>query len=319
MGYHPNKIRTIFIGTPDFAIPAFQALIEDEQFEIIAVITQPDMPVGRKQILTPPPIKEIASSYGLPILQPEKILTITKKIKKLNPDLIVVIAYAQLIPEAILKIPKFGCINVHGSLLPKYRGAAVIQAPILHGDKQTGVTIMKMDKGLDTGPILTQAAIDIAPAETAGTLYDKLSQLGGELLVNTLKKYIAGKIKPQSQNQAKASFVRQLKKEDGLINWAKPAVEIERLIRAMTPWPSAWTWWKDKRIKIIAVQRQPLPINSYKPGKTFIYNRGLAVQCGKNALIIKKLQPAGKKEMASEEFLRGHENFIGTILSQHQQ
>jgi len=310
-----KKIRTIFIGTPDFAIPAFKAIMNDEQFSIVAVITQPDRKVGRKQLLTPPPVKEVAQSFGIPVLQPEKILEMADKIKDLNPELIIVVAYAQLIPEEILKIPKYGCINVHGSLLPKYRGAAVIQAAILNNDRKTGVTIMKMDKGLDTGPILARDEISIKLNDTAGTLYDKLSQLGAELLITTLRKYIANKIKPRPQNKSQASYVRMLSKKDGAINWSRPAVKIERFIRAMTPWPSAWSLWKDKRIKITEAQPKPLAINSYRPGKTFIYNSGLVVQCGQDALIIKSLQLAGKKEVTSKEFLLGYKNFIGSILS----
>lgn len=310
-----KKIRTIFIGTPDFGILSLKELIKDNQFDVVAVITQPDMHVGRKQILTPPPVKEVAQNYSLPVLQPKNISKITKDIKKLRPDLIVVIAYVQIIPEKILKIPKFGCINLHASLLPKYRGAAVIQAPILNGDKETGITIMKLDKGLDTGPILAQAVLNIKPNETAGTLYDKLSQLGSEQLITTLKKYIAGRIKPREQDESRAGYIGQIKKKDGLIDWSREAVEIERKIRAMTPWPSAWAYWNNKMIKILQVQQKSLEINSYKPGKTFLYNGGLAVQCGKDALIIKKLQLEGKKEMTSEEFSRGQKDFIGTVLS----
>ncbi|MCK4553645.1 methionyl-tRNA formyltransferase [Candidatus Parcubacteria bacterium] len=314
MNCETNKIRTIFIGTPDFGIPAFRALVQDKQFDIIAVITNPDMPVGRKQILTPPPIKSEAIKHKIPVFQPKRIADLQSEIKNLKPEIIIVIAYAQLIPEEILNLPKYDCINVHGSLLPKYRGAAVIQAPILNGDKQTGVTIMKMSKGLDTGPILAQAEIKIESYETGDSLYDKLSQLGADLLLDTLKKYIVGQIKLQPQDNAKASFISQLKKQDGLVDWSKTAVEIERFVRAMASWPSAWTWWKDKRLKITAVQQQPIAINSYKPGKTFIYNNGLAVQCGKDALIIKKLQLEGKKEMTTDEFLRGHRDFVGNVL-----
>ncbi len=314
MNCETNKIRTIFIGTPDFGIPAFRALIQDKQFDIIAVITNPDAPVGRKQILTPTPIKVEAIKHKIPVFQPKRIADLQSEIKNLKSGIIIVIAYAQLISEEILNLPKYGCINVHGSLLPKYRGAAVIQAPILNGDKQTGVTIMKMDKGLDTGPILAQAEIKIESNETGDSLYDKLSQLGADLLINTLKKYIADKIKPQPQDETKASFVKQLQKKDGLINWTESAEEIERFVRAMVSWPSAWTWLQNKRLKITAVQQQPIEINSYKSGKTFIYNNGLAVQCGKDALIIKKLQLEGKKEMDSDEFLRGQKDFVGNVL-----
>lgn len=315
MTHTTKKIRAIFIGTPDFGIPAFRALVQDKQFEIIAVITQPDKPVGRKQILTPPPIKVEAKKHKISVFQPEQITDLQSTIKNLKPEIIIVIAYAQLIPEEILNLPKFGCINVHGSLLPKYRGAAVIQAPILNNDKQTGITIIKMDKGLDTGHILAQAEIKIKSNETGDSLYDRLSQLGADLLPGTLKKYIVGKIKPRPQDETKANYVKQIKKKHGLINWARTAMEIERFVRAMAPWPSAWTWWKNKRLKITAVQQQPLAINSYKPGKTFIYNSGLAVQCGRDALIIKKLQIEGKKEITSDEFLKGRRDFVGSILS----
>ncbi|MDP3043507.1 MAG: methionyl-tRNA formyltransferase, partial [bacterium] len=244
-----TKIKTIFIGTSDFGIPALRALAKDKQFEIIAVITQPDKPTGRKQILTPPPIKAEAEKYQIPIFQPEQIKNLQTEIsaqgecasgaKNLKSDIIIVAAYAQIIPEEILNLPKYGCINIHGSLLPKYRGAACVQAAILNGDGQTGVTIMKMDKGLDTGPILWQDKINIESRDTAGALYEKLSRLGAKILPIVIKKYIAGVIKPIAQDNARASYVKRLKKQDGLIDWAKSAVEIERFIRAMAPWPSA--------------------------------------------------------------------------------
>jgi methionyl-tRNA formyltransferase len=338
-----NKIRTIFIGTSDFGIPAFRALIKDKQFEIVSVITQPDKPAGRKQILTPPPIKTEAQKYKIPVFQPERIADLQSKIsaqggcasgaKNLNPDIIIVIAYAQIIPEEILNLPKYGCVNVHGSLLPKYRGAACVQAAILNGDKQTGVTIIKMDKGLDTGPILWQDKINIESRDTAGALYEKLSLLGAKILPVAVKKYIAGEIKPIPQNNAKASYVKQLKKQDGLIDWSKSAVEIERFIRAMAPWPSAFSKiqssppeaghpWAEKlkvkseikNLKITEIEHQPLKINEYKIGEVFLHNNKLAVQCGKDALIIKKLQLEGKKEMKSEDFIKGNNWIIGSIL-----
>lgn len=328
-----NKIRTIFIGTSDFGIPAFKALIKDKRFEIIAVITQPDKPAGRKQIPAPPPIKTEAQKCRIPIFQPRRINDLKSQIANLKSEIIIVIAYAQIIPEKILNLPKYGCINVHGSLLPKYRGASCVQAAILNNDKQTGITIIKMDKGLDTGPILWQNKINIESRDTAGALYEKLSLLGAEILPVAVKKYIAGEIKPIPQDNARASYVKRLKKQDGLIDWAKPAVEIERFIRAMAPWPSAYTKIKnlrpsrislglkkskikiiEKNLKIIKVREEPLKINKYKIGEVFPRNGKLAVQCGKGALIIKKLQLEGKKEMTSEEFLRGCKWIIGSVL-----
>ncbi|MFH0923366.1 MAG: methionyl-tRNA formyltransferase [Candidatus Falkowbacteria bacterium] len=239
-----------------------------------------------------------------------------------NIDITVVVAYAQLIPKEILSIPQYGCINVHGSLLPKYRGAAVIQAPILNGDKETGITVMKMDAGLDTGPILSQAKIAIRQTDNSGILYDKLSAIGADLLIKTLKKYINGEIKPILQDEKKASYVGMLKKKDGKINWQKPAEEIERFIRAMTPWPSAFSEIGCRMsdvgncliLKILETAYKPLEINKYKIGELFLHGNELAVQCGKDALIIKKLQLAGKKAMDAEEFLRGHNDFVGSIL-----
>lgn len=243
-----NKIRIIFIGTPKFALPSLEALINDEQFDIIAVIAQPDKKVGRKQIVTSPVIKVLAEKNNIPVLQPQKISSSPwrDEILKLRPDIIVVAAYAQIIPRSILDIPAFGCINVHGSLLPRWRGASCIQAAIMNGDKKTGVTIIKMDAGLDTGPILAQTAVDILPTDTADSLYGKLAKLGAEMLIPTLKDYIAGKITPQPQDNSLPSYAGMLKKEDGKIDWLKTAVEIERFVRAMNPWPNAFASLKIK-------------------------------------------------------------------------
>lgn len=310
-----KKIRVIFIGTPGFGIPTLKALNKDNYFEIIAVITQPDVFVGRHKTLTSSLIKVVAQKYNWLIFQPIKIEKIAEQIKALEPDIIVVIAYAQILPEKILNIPKYGCINLHGSLLPKYRGAAVIQAAILNNDSQTGLTIIKMNKDLDSGPILAQIAIPINTNDTYDSLYNKLSNIAPDFFINTLKKYIQAEIIPQTQDETKISYVKQINKNDGLINWDEKAEKIEKLVRAMTPWPSAWTWWNGKQLKIIAVQNKLIEINAYKPGKTFIYNRGLAVQCGQNALIINKLQLEGKKELTSEEFLLGQRDFIGSVLN----
>lgn len=309
-----NKIRIIFAGTSDFGLPAFNALTKNQNFEIILAITQPDKPVGRKQIIVPSPIKIAAEKNNIAVLQPAHIIDIREKIALLKPDLIIVAAYAQLIPGVILNIPKFGCLNLHASLLPKYRGAAIIQAAILNGDEQTGITVIKMDQGLDTGPILAQLPIKIGQADTAGALYDKLSEISADFLTETIEKYLTGIIAPRPQNSQETSYVKVLTKSDGLIDWSKPAINLERFIRAMSPWPMAWTWHQGKQVKIISAQSQPIEINSYKPGKTFKYNNGLAVQCGKNALIIKKLQLEGKTGLNSEDFLRGQKDFIGSVL-----
>lgn len=315
-------IKIIFAGTPDFAVPGFRALLKDKDFKILAVITQPDKPVGRKQILTPSTVKTEAQKNNILFWQPDKISDIKEKIRQANPDLAVLIAYGQIIPKEILDIPRFGWVNVHGSLLPRWRGAACVQAPILANDKKTGVTIIKIEKGLDTGPILKQTEMKIEPEETAETLHDKLAKLGAEILPGIIKEYADGKIKLKPQDNEKASYAPTLKKEDGKINWQKKAEEIERMTRALNPWPGTWTNWQSRKtaakagqVKIISVSPAPLKINSYKIGQIFLHNNQLAIQCGENALIIKKLQLEGKKETTAEEFLRGYKDIVGQILN----
>lgn len=310
--------KIIFIGTPDFAVPSLKALLNDPEFNLTAVITQPDKKVGRKQILTPPPVKILGLEHNLKIFQPEKIKTIEPEIKELAPDIIIVAAYAQLIPKSILDIPRFGCVNVHGSLLPKYRGSSCIQAAILNGDSETGVTIMLMGEKLDNGPILFQDKIKILSNDTAGSLYEKLAELGAKILVPTLKNYLTGEITPQAQDDNLASYVKNLKKEDGKINWDKDAIYLERFVRAMQPWPRAWTNiiinGKSLTLKIIEAQVEKND-NNLKSGELFLVNGSLAVKCARGALLILKLQLEGKKEIASAEFLRGYKDIIGKILA----
>ena len=311
----PKTIRTIFLGTPDFALPSLQALCRDTDFEVVAVITQPDMPVGRQQELQEPPVKTLAKQSKIKnIWQPQKITQILDNIRELKPDVMVVVAYAQIIPQEILDIPQYGCINVHGSLLPKYRGAAVVAAPILNNDQVSGITIMLMDANLDTGSILRQAEISLDQAETAVTLYHKLADLGGKIINQTIKDYINHQIEPQVQDSSQSSYVKRLKKENGIIDWNKPAKDIECFVRAMFDWPGAWTWTKGKQLKVLAVEPMTIEINIHKTGKTFLYNNQLAVQCGQDAIIIKQLQLEGKNPLLAKEFLNGQPDFVGAIL-----
>lgn len=310
-----DSIKTVFIGTPDFGSKTLETLINNNIINVVSVISQPDKKVGRKQLLTPPPIKQIALKNDIPVLQPLKINTITKKIKDLKPDLIIVIAYAQIIPEDILNIPQYGCINVHASLLPKYRGAACIQASILNGDKKTGISVMKMDKGLDTGPIISKFKIDINDDDTTGNLFNKLSELSSNIIISTISDYIKGKIEPIPQDNTIASYVGQLSKKDGKIDWEQTAEKINLFIRAMSPWPGAYTFTQDdKLIKIIETEKIVLEIKKYKSGTIFIEANKLCIQCQNNAIIIKKIQPAGKKIMLADEFIRGYDKIINTIL-----
>jgi methionyl-tRNA formyltransferase len=310
-----EKLRTIFIGTPSFALPSLKALFGDSFFELLAVITQPDRPVGRNQVLVAPPVKEAALDYRIPVLQPEKISEAYDAIASLRPDIIILVAYGQIIPKKILDLPRLGCINVHGSLLPKYRGAAVIQAPIINGDQETGVTIMKMDEGLDTGPIIAQASLMLAVDETAQSLFPKIAELGAKTLLPALKRYAAGGIKLAIQDEKLASYVKMIKKDDARINWTKSAAEIERLTRAMAPWPGAWTKWQDKILKITAVDADFLKINQYQSGQVFLSGNRLVVQCGIDGLVVSRLQLEGKNELSAEEFLRGQKDIIHQILT----
>lgn len=305
-----RKIRVIFMGTPEFALPGLKSLIAKADFEIVGVFTQPDKPVGRRQAMTPPPIKVLAMENGLPVFQPDKIKAETERIEKLAPNLIVVIAYGKIIPASILDIPKYGCLNVHASLLPKYRGAACLNAPILNGDDRTGITIMKMDVGLDTGPILRQAEIRLNGHETLEIVHDRLSGLSGEILVPTIYDWVGGKITPLAQDDSQASYIKTLTKEDGRIDWHRPAIEIERLVRAYNPWPGTYCEYQGKNLKIIAAEPEILTANGRPAGSFFLHQGNLAVQCGQDALVILKLQLEGRKAMSAADFLRGNPGFI---------
>jgi methionyl-tRNA formyltransferase len=314
-----KKIKVIFMGTPEFSLPGLKALLNDGFFEMAGTFTQPDKPVGRKQILTPPPVKVVALENNIKVFQPEKIKSEIENIRALAPDLIVVIAYGKIIPQEILDIPTYGCVNVHASLLPKYRGAACLNAPILNGDKKTGVTIMKMEAGLDTGPILKQAVMPLTDKETLADVHDYLSNLGAELLPETLKEWIAGKIKPQIQNETQATYIKTLAKEDGKINWNKSDLEIARQIRAYNPWPGTFCYDKNDKITkileaITAGQEEGSELQKPLIGQVSLRNGQLTVTCGQGSMIILKLQTEGGKALLAKDFLSGHKYFIGQVL-----
>ncbi|MGI6374295.1 MAG: methionyl-tRNA formyltransferase [Patescibacteria group bacterium] len=307
-----KKLRLIFMGTPAFALPSLQALASHQDFELVAVFTQPDRPAGRGQALSFSPVKQLALELNLPIYQPLKLTDSSQLIADLKPDLIVVVAYGLIIPPDILAIPPQGCLNVHASLLPKYRGAACLSAPLLNGDQTTGVTIMLMDKGLDTGPILRQAEVPLSDHETTPSLHDKLSLLGAKLLPETILDWVQKKIEPQNQTNSLSSYVGMIKKRDGLIDWQKPALMIEREIRAYQGWPSSYSYYQGQLIKILAVDKKPINLNNYKAGQLFSHQQQLAVQTGSQALMITKLQLAGKRALTGQEFLRGYQLAILT-------
>ena len=319
------KINTIFCGSSDFGLPALEALIKDDFFNVTAVITQPDKQAGRGHGLNMLPIKKAALRYKIPLLQPADISLAKNKIKSQRPDIAVVIAYAQLIPEAILKIPAHGFINVHASLLPNYRGAAPMRAAILNNNNKTGITVIKITSKLDAGPIIAQAEIGLEPDETAIALAEKLSVLSARILPTALKKYISGDISLRPQDNNKASYAKKITKADGFIDFKQSARTIERFIRAMNPWPGAFTNTdqpagvqnkdgstarKQLNIRLIKTENQPVKINSHKPGQFFLYHGKLAIQCSPDALLIEKLQPSNKNIMAANDFINGYGKYI---------
>lgn len=298
------------MGTPEFALPGLKALLESSDFEIIGVYTQPDKPAGRKQKLTPPPVKILATEKNIPVFQPEKIRTEIDNIKGLNPDLIVVIAYGKIIPQEILDIPQYGCVNVHASLLPKYRGASCLAAPILNGDQESGVTIMEMDAGMDTGNIIKQTASPLSDQETLATLHDRLAKLGAEILTDTLKKYINGEIKAEVQDKNQASYVQLIKKEDGHLQPQLSAAELERKIRAYNPWPGAFLVLDNgEKIKILEAEVEKSANNS-NLGVISLNNGQLALNCGQDILFILKLQRENRNAMSASDFLKGNQDIL---------
>jgi len=313
----PTKI--IFAGTPEFAVPYLQSLIDDVDFEVAGVITQPDRPVGRKQILTPPPVKILANESNLNILQPEDLKgeKIEKQLKDLGADILVVVAYGQIIPQNILDLFPERAINVHPSLLPKYRGASPMQSAILRGDKKTGVSIMMMDSKMDHGPILDQIGIKLSGDETAEDLHNKVAEESPKFLMRTIKKYLNGNIKPKEQDHSQATFCKEINKENAKIDWELSAQEISNKIRGYFPSPTAWTTMEGKRLKIfppVEVMKTLEHKNIKTTGEINIANSKLQVQCGKDSLLINKLQLEGKKPMSAEEFIRGNKDINGIIL-----
>ena len=302
-------MRIIFMGTAELSCASLEKLARTEAFQILAVVTQPDKPKGRDLKLTPSPVKMLAEKLNLPVLQPLKARDekFIGELRELKPDLIVVVAYGQILPQTILDLPEHGCLNVHTSLLPKYRGAAPIQWAIADGNAETGVTIMKMDAGLDTGPILSTRRTPILPADDSQTLHDRLARLGAELLVETIPAYVAGKIQPQPQPVAGATYAAKIKKEDGRIDWHLTAEKIWNRLRAFTPWPGAYTFLQaEPKPQLLKIWRAEVVGKSGQAGEILSADKtGIVVGCGQGALRILELQREGGKRLAAEAFLAG--------------
>lgn len=305
-------MRVVFMGTPDFAVRNLQAII-DSGHEVLAVVTQPDRPQGRKKEPKASPVKEKAVEYGIPVYQPEKIKKsdMPEILTKLNPDIIIVVAFGQILPKEILDIPEYGCVNVHASLLPRYRGAAPIQWAVINGDEYSGVTTMLMDEGMDTGDILMKERYKLAPDETGGSLFDRLSGLGADLLVKTLEGLENGTITPVKQ-EGEATYAGKLQKTSGLIDFTRTAPEIERLVRGLSPWPAAYSFIDGKSVRIWESHVEDTDCTDYEPGTVYAVDSAIHVSTGKGGLVITELQLESKKRMDSESFLRGFHVTAGT-------
>ena len=306
-------MRIVFMGTPDFAVPSLQALI-DAGHDVCAVYTQPDKPQGRKQILTAPPVKTLALEYDIPVFQPNTLKNEDEqaRLRELAPEVIIVVAYGKLLPKAVLDIPPHGCINVHGSLLPRWRGAAPIQWAVIAGDEMAGVTTMQMAEGLDTGDMLLTYETKVGEKETAGELFDRLAQSGAELLSQTLVKL--DEITPRPQDDAQSCYAHMLDKQMAVIDWSKSAHEIDCLIRGLNPWPIALTTLSGERLKVLAAEKAA---GNGEPGTVLEADpkKGLTVACGEGALKLIEIQLVGGKRMKATDFLRGHVIEVGTKLN----
>ncbi|MGN1142400.1 MAG: methionyl-tRNA formyltransferase [Oliverpabstia sp.] len=313
-------MRVVFMGTPDFSVGTLRELVKAGH-EVVGVVSQPDKPKGRGKSLMPTPVKEAALELGLPVYQPKKVREpeFIEILRKLEPEVIVVVAFGQIIPQEILDLPPYGCINVHASLLPKYRGAAPIQWAVIDGEAQSGVTIMKMDTGLDTGDMITKVVVPITEEETGGSLFDKLSEAGAKLLVDTLPSLQNGTAVYEKQpEESPTPYAAMIQKQMGNIDWNRPAVEIERLVRGLNPWPSAYTKLKGKTLKIWRAQVIQESENdmTFVPGSVLQADaHGFRVKTGQGILNITELQLEGKKKMDTPAFLRGYTVETGSVLS----
>jgi methionyl-tRNA formyltransferase len=305
-----DSLRVVFMGTAELSCDSLRALIASPLFQVVAVVTQPDRPKGRELKLQPSPVKELALQAGLPVLQPERARdpAFLDALRGLQPELIAVAAYGQILPQSILDLPRHGCLNVHTSLLPRYRGAAPIQWAILNGDAETGVTIMKMDAGLDTGAILTQATTLIQPEDNSETLHDRLARMGAELLVRTIPDYVAGKINSRPQPAEGVTYAAKIKKQDGHLDWKQPAPTLWNRVRGLMPWPGAFSYLPGQpQPHLLKIWQAEVVERSGPPGEVLQADKvGIVVGCGREALRILILQREGGRRLPAQDFLAGH-------------
>ncbi|AKF80026.1 methionyl-tRNA formyltransferase [Myxococcus fulvus 124B02] len=305
-----SRPRIVFMGTPDFAVSSLEACFD--LGDVVAVVTQPDKPKGRGNTVTAPPVKELAVARGVPVFQPAKLRTppFVEELRRFSPDVCVVTAYGRILPKDILELPPKGCVNVHGSLLPRFRGAAPIQWSIAHGDTETGVSLMVMDEGLDTGPVLAMKSLPIGPEDTSATMYPKLAALGGEVLREFLPAYLSGALKPVPQPSEGVVLAPIIEKEEGKLDFTRPAIALERRLRAFTPWPGAFTSMGGKLVK---VHRVKVAEGKGAPGTVLSAGaEGIEVACGEGSLVLLDIQLEGKRVMKAAEFLTGHKLAVGS-------
>jgi methionyl-tRNA formyltransferase len=314
-------MKIIFMGTPEFSIPTLKTLIASEH-EVVACYTQPDKPKGRGKKMMMPPVKEVCIEHNIPVYQPKRIRNHdeVERFASIDADIAVVIAYGQILPEAILSAHPYGCVNIHASLLPKYRGAAPYQWAVINGEQETGITTMQMDVGMDTGDMLLKTHVSMTPDETAGSLHDKLMLIGGPLILDTLKAIEEGSLVPEKQDKEAATYAPMLNKLSGQIDWTKPAVQIEQLIRGLNPWPSAYSFLGENLIKIwkasVENSNDVISCHEAKPGEICHIDKtlGIGVRCGEGVLFIQELQQQGKKRMSAMDYLNGHSLRIGDLF-----
>lgn len=306
--------RIVFMGTPDFAVPALEALIETQT--VVGVVTQPDRPAGRGKQLRPSPVKQTAAAAGIPLYQPKSLRqeAAAEPLREWQPDVIVVAAFGQILRPHVLYLPPHGNLNVHASLLPRWRGASPIQHALLAGDRETGVSLMQMDEGLDTGPVYVQEAIEITSEDTAATLHDRLAELGAQMLRQYLDDILAGRLTAVPQDDSQSTYAPMIHKEAGRINWSLPAAALDRHIRAMTPWPGAFTEWQGETLRILRASPLHGKLPDGRPGQVVTAGDKILALCGEGGLALEEVQLAGKRAMAVTDFVRGRSDFVGSVL-----
>ncbi|OCL27936.1 methionyl-tRNA formyltransferase [Orenia metallireducens] len=315
-------MRVAFMGTPDFAVPCLQALIEADFLDVVGVVSQPDRKRGRGQKVKPTPVKKRALKHDIEVFQPEKVSTAEgiAKLEEWNPEVIVVVAYGQILKEEVLNLPKYGCINIHASLLPKYRGAAPIHRAIIDGEEKTGITTMHMDKGMDTGDMILKEELEISPEDTVGTLHDKLSEIGANLIVETLKQIEAGSAPREQQDDEQATYAPKISKQEGLVDWSKDVRSIWNLIRGMNPWPGSYTYQEGSRLKLwnSKIYDNKKVAEGVIPGTVVKVDDelGIVVQTGEGQLLLTEVQPASKQRIDATDYLRGYDIRVGSKLGE---